>query len=55
MSQECNICVKGVTHGETYANLVECEERTSKSAETKHGQSSALFLILKAYSMDFGT
>jgi hypothetical protein len=25
--------------------LVVCEERTSKSAETKHGQSSALFLI----------
>ena len=24
-----------------------CEERTSESAETKHGQSSALFLILK--------
>ena len=25
-----------------------CEERTSKSAETKHGKSSALFLTFKA-------
>jgi hypothetical protein len=36
----------GVTDSNSSAIiLVVCEERTSKSAETKHGQSSALFLI----------
>lgn len=40
-----------VTYLSGYDNLVLCEERTSKSAETKHGQSSALFLILK-YSQE---
>ena len=40
-------CPPEVTNGQASPIVMECEERTSKGTETKHGQSSVPFLILK--------